>query len=53
VFETKIIDGFGKKKVIPLKPPKGGFRSVRTNYPKGDLGYRGKAINDLIKKMMK
>jgi len=42
----------GSKKFIGLKPAKGGLRSIKTRYPKGDLGYRGTAINDLIKKMM-
>lgn len=35
-----------------LKPPKGGFKSKKLHYPKGDLGYRGEKINDLIKRMM-
>jgi len=38
--------------VVRLSPPKGGFKSLKKSYPKGDLGYRGPAINDLIKKMM-
>lgn len=41
----------GDKKVVHLKSPKKGFKSLHKYYPKGDLGYRGKAINDLIKKM--
>ena len=47
------IEKMGKNKTMNLKPPKGGFRSVRTRYPKGDTGYRGEKINDLINKMMK
>lgn len=43
---------FAGKKVIHLKPPKKGFKSLKLDYPKGDLGYRGEAINDLIKRMM-
>lgn len=42
----------GDKKLINLKSPKKGFKSLHKYYPKGDLGYRGKAINDLIKRMM-
>lgn len=38
--------------VFRLTPPSGGFKSTRTHYPKGDLGYRGDAINDLIKRMI-
>ncbi len=43
---------FEGRKTVPLKPPKGGFRSLKQMYPKGDLGYRGEAINDMIRKMM-
>lgn len=35
-----------------LKPAKGGLKSIKLKYPKGDLGYRGNAINDLIKRMI-
>lgn len=40
------------KPVFRLTPPSKGFRSTKTHYPKGDLGYRGKAINELIKRMI-
>ncbi len=40
------------KKNVPIKPPKGGFRSLKLMYPKGDLGYRGKEINAMIKRMI-
>ncbi len=43
---------FGAKKIIALRPPKGGFKSLKQMYPKGDLGYRGEAINEMIKRMM-
>ena len=39
-------------KIIQLSPPKKGFRAKKKRFPKGDLGYRGKEINDLIKRMM-
>lgn len=35
-----------------LKPPPKGFKNIKKPYPKGDLGYRGKEINELIKRMM-
>lgn len=41
-----------KSTPVGLRPPKGGFRSLKLPFPKGDLGYRGEKINDLIKKMM-
>jgi len=43
---------YGKKTVVKLKPPQKGFKSIRMMWPKGDLGYRGAAINDLIKRMI-
>lgn len=35
-----------------LHPPKGGFASLKRMYPKGELGYRGKEINSLARRMM-
>jgi large subunit ribosomal protein L30 len=40
------------KKPMHLKAPKGGLKSIKEKYPEGDLGYRGAAINELIKRMM-
>ncbi|MBS3109357.1 uL30 family ribosomal protein [Candidatus Woesearchaeota archaeon] len=42
------------KKFFRLHPPKGGFRARGIKAPygqKGDLGYRGEKINDLLKRM--
>lgn len=52
---NKIIEGKkdpGIKPVFRLSPPSGGFRSIRRAYPKGDLGYRGENINELLKRMI-
>jgi large subunit ribosomal protein L30 len=38
--------------VFRLTPPSKGFKSVKEYYPKGDLGYRGKEINELIARMI-
>jgi len=35
-----------------LTPPSKGFKSVKKHYPRGDLGYRGKEINELLERMM-
>jgi large subunit ribosomal protein L30 len=35
-----------------LSPPSKGFKSVKEHYPKGDLGYRGKKINELLRRMI-
>jgi ribosomal protein L30/L7E len=40
------------KKIFHLKPPKKGLKSIKLRYPEGDIGYRGKEINVLIKRMM-
>jgi large subunit ribosomal protein L30 len=47
---VKELDGI--KPVFRLNPPVKGFKSTRSPYPKGDLGYRKKAINDLLKRMI-
>jgi len=38
--------------VFRLTPASKGLKSVKEHYPKGDLGYRGKEINELIEKMI-
>jgi 50S ribosomal protein uL30 len=38
--------------VFGLTPPSGGFRSIRLQYPKGDLGDRGEKINELLMRMI-
>ena len=35
-----------------LTPPSKGFASIKEHYPKGDLGYRGKEIKELLERMM-
>jgi len=35
-----------------LRPPSHGLKSVKEHWPKGDLGYRGKEINELLKRMV-
>ena len=42
----------GIKPVFRLSPPSGGFNAVKEYYPKGDLGYRGEKINELLKRMI-
>lgn len=38
--------------VFRLSPPSKGYKSIKFPYPKGDLGYRGKAINELLERMV-
>ena len=43
----------GSGKTAHLHPARGGMRSIKKAYTdKGDLGPRGDAINDLIKRML-
>ncbi len=42
----------GESNVYRLAPPKGGFKTLKKHWPKGDLGYRGESINELIKRML-
>lgn len=38
--------------VFRLTPPSKGFKSTKQHYPKGDLGYRGEKINELLERMV-
>jgi len=38
--------------VFRLTPPSKGLKSIKESYPKGDLGYRGKEIKELIERMI-
>jgi len=35
-----------------LRPPSKGLKSIKEHWPKGDLGYRGKEINELLRRMI-
>lgn len=52
IIETGSLKGTILKPVLRLSPPSGGFKSIKKDYPKGDLGYRGEKINELLEKMM-
>lgn len=55
VFEKikKHNDFDGIKRVFRLTPPSKGFRkSIKQHYPKGELGFRGEKINELLKRMI-
>ena len=40
------------KPVFRLTPPSRGFKSIRAQFPKGDLGNRGEKINKLLERMI-
>ena len=40
------------KKTFRLTPPAHGFKDTMHQYPKGDIGNRGEAINELIERMI-
>lgn len=51
--DGKKLAELGIKKVFRLTPPSKGLKSIKRAYSqKGDLGYRGKAINDLLNRMI-
>jgi hypothetical protein len=51
-LEEKIKGEKKDRKIFHFNPPKKGLVSIKKRFPKGDLGYRGKEINSLIKRMM-
>ena len=51
-FEKSGMKGSGLKPLFRLNPPSKGFKATRLGYPKGDLGYRGGKINELLKRMI-
>lgn len=58
-FADALIEGKVKLKdfekinsVLRLTPPSKGFKSIKEHYPKGDLGCRGKEINELLERMI-
>lgn len=52
IVEGKKMKDYGFQRNFRLTPPSKGFKSVKTTYPKGDLGYRGKEINKLLERMI-
>ena len=51
--EIKLKDIPGMKTFFRLKPPTKGFKNTKKEFSLGgDLGYRGKHINDLLKRMI-
>lgn len=49
----KELDDLGIKKVFRLHPPRKGHKNVKRAYSQGgSLGYRGSAINELIRRMI-
>lgn len=41
----------GNVRVFRLSPPSKGLKSIKLRFPKGDLGYRGEKINELLGRM--
>jgi large subunit ribosomal protein L30 len=50
--KVKLKDFEQLQPVFRLTPPSKGFKSIKEHYPKGDLGYRGKEINELLERMI-
>jgi len=53
LMEGKNLKDSEIKPVFRLIPAKGGFKfSIKDNYPRGEIGYRGDKINELLERMM-
>lgn len=52
VLQNSSAKGAGIKPLFRLSPASGGLKSIKTAYPKGDLGYRGEEVNKLLERMM-
>jgi len=50
--KVKLSDLEGIEPRFRLTPPSKGFKNKKLPWPKGDLGYRGNAINELLKRMI-
>jgi large subunit ribosomal protein L30 len=51
--EARLVDVKDLRPVLRLPPPRRGFRAIKRGYHDGgDLGYRGNAINDLLRRML-
>lgn len=49
--KKKLVDA-GVRPYFRLHPPRGGYRGVKFQYPRGDLGYRKEKINELLERMI-
>jgi large subunit ribosomal protein L30 len=52
IFKAGTMKGSGVSSLFKLSPPTAGFRTIKLHYPKGDLGYRGEKINELLERMI-
>jgi large subunit ribosomal protein L30 len=51
--EARLSDVRELRPVVRLPPPRKGYRGIKRGYHDGgDLGYRGKAINELLQRML-
>ena len=52
IIKNSSLKESGLKHVFRLTPPSKGHKPVKRLYPKGACGYRGKHINELLKRMI-
>jgi large subunit ribosomal protein L30 len=53
IKQGKRLPELGLKPVFRLVPPSRGFRrSIKQRWPKGEVGYRGGDINELLRRMI-
>lgn len=52
IVEGKVsFDDLDLKPVLRLHPPRGGLKNIKWHFRKGELGYQGDEINNLLHKM--
>ncbi len=52
ILKNKSVKEAGIKMPLRLSPPSKGYTSVKAPFPRGDAGYRGDNINELLERMM-
>ena len=52
IVKNNSLKGSELKIPLRLSPSSKGLKAIRLTFPKGDSGYRGDKINDLLKKMI-
>jgi large subunit ribosomal protein L30 len=52
IEKSQTLKESGIKLLFRLSPGSGGLKSTKSDYPRGDLGYRGEKINSLLRRMI-
>lgn len=52
ILSAKSVKGTKINPIFRLSPPRKGLKSTRLAFPKGDAGFRGEKINELLERMV-